>query len=91
MSEFHFSSSKRKQTNTEEKTMIDSYILGLTLFASALRKLRLYKKIHCLQYEDLFWNVNYKNREPSWVFKKQSLMETADIQEISSIWKNKKQ
>ena len=71
--------------------MIDSYILGVTLFASALRKLRLYKKMHYLQFKNLFWNDNYKTRKPSWVFKKQSLMETADIQEISSIWKNKKQ
>ena len=47
--------------------------------------------MYYLQFKNLFWNDNYKNRKPSWEFKKESLMETADIQEINSIWKNKKQ
>ena len=82
--------SGNKQTNKKNNDRLVHSWPNVVCFSSS-KITFIQKKIYYLQFEDLFWNDNYKNREPSWVFKKQSLMETADIQEISSIWKNKKQ
>ena len=74
------------ETNKQEKTMIDSYILGLTLFVSALQKIPLH---NCTLYDfkTFFETIITKIENHLDCSKKKS----SDIQEISLIWKNEKQ
>ena len=76
----------KAETNKQEKTMIDSYIIGLTLFVSALQKIPLH---NCTLYD-------FKTFFETIITKIENHLDCSekffpDIQEISSIWKNKKQ
>jgi len=85
LTEFHFSSLKRKQTNKQEKNKdILVYIPDLTLFALALRKIRLHKNCTIYNFSNSF-EMTPTKVENHLECSKNNLLWKTDIQEISSI------